>query len=218
MIAIGPVAIGPVDDGKGLCGGSDDYRTNTYCGMGVDVMYQVRKRPPGLARMLALTDHIHRPRVFAAYGLYQAFLEDGRDLYHYPILFIGDLQTASGQSLFAVIELQTIEHRPGQLQLEFRGPPMRLDHETCEYVFNSSRNDLKFTSEAAENETDWYKVDNYEKVELKMYKRAKGQKHPRFHVRWGEEVHVYEIHLEIEDDADAPQYSAKITFVKIKTI
>ena len=186
-------------------GGKNNYHTITY--VGVDATYQLRKQPACWTKMLEITDSIHRPRGFDDNFMYPDLSYPGKGESDRAILFIGELQTASGQSRFAVIELDDVWQIPGRLSLPLTVRIMLLNHETCERVTFPSLNGVQLDSDAQENE----------KVELKSYKRTAEQPAPRFHVRWGKAVHVFEIRL--EDDTEVFQWDpkpTKITIVKME--
>jgi len=185
--------------GKG--GDSRDYRAINYEG----ATFQVRAWPSCWAKMVELADSAHQPRRFDDRF---RFGDGPREAEARPILFIGDLETASGQSRFVVIQLDQVCRVKDKLQLPFDVCLARLNHESWECCIPQYVDECE-----VDIATD---KDANAEIELKSYKRNKGQIFPRFHVRLDEIVSVFEIQLEDHATGFHPFDSTKVTVVKIK--
>ncbi|MCL2647980.1 MAG: hypothetical protein FWD61_13365 [Phycisphaerales bacterium] len=205
--------VGRGEDGRGY--GAKDYGWINGGGGGT---FQLRSWPPCWEKMLELANSMHRPRRFGGQCQYGNYF---RNAYVRPILFLGDLQTETGQTRFVVVELDDIlfepalpsSNRPDQsdLKLSFTGWLMRLNGETCESC--SSPYDTACRMIGARG-------DMSQEIKLTSYKRDKDRVHPRFRVRLGSTVSVFEIHLEDFEKGPSgspfdPDDSAKVTIVEI---
>jgi len=162
-----------------------------------DQKFQVRTAPPCWTNMLKLANSMHYPRRFNA-NFWKADA--------LPTLFIGNLETASGQSRFVVVELGHIrvkkflepdapEKQFGEVRMSFNVSVMQLNHETCEFV------GLDGLSCEVPGEFD---KDIAMTVELTSLKRNAGQRFPRFRLNFGPTATTFEIQLTDYDPASPP--------------
>jgi len=165
--------------------------------------FHVKSQPACWTNMVQLAHGLHRPRRFHYFPN-----ADTR-----PVLFIGDLETESGQSRFVAIELDGIRTstwprgltRPQEdvLELSFKARVMRLNHQTCEFCTSEINLYCHVTEMGRE-------ANLGNQIELTTCKRSKDQPLPRFRVHFGSIVSTFEIQL--KDLTVAPKVATPKSF------